>query len=111
MKAEIIKSIIEELNGEANGYIGFDANDIETSDPVLVFTDWALAEYKDKISTLAMNDRDAYITVGLALKIDGRIVEISDSKQDNGADYREIYYCDEENGQGNIDNDPIEITY
>mgnify|MGYP006956011968 CR=1 FL=1 len=111
MKAEIIKSVIEELNGDANGYIGFDVGDIETNDPVLTFTDWALAEYKDKTSALAMNDSDAYTTVGLALKIDGRVIEITDSKQDNGVDYREVYYCDEENGQGNIDTDPIEVTY
>lgn len=103
----IIDSVVAELKNDANGYISFDANDLEVGDPLLTFTDGLLAEFADKTTKLELSDSAIYNTIGLAVKVDDKIIEITDSVQDNGVDYREVYFVDSCNGEGNIASDHI----
>lgn len=103
MDKAILDSVFNELENDANGYIGFDANDIETSDPALILTDYLLAEYKSK--TTKVEADPVYNTVALACSYKGKVFEITDSVQDNNVVYREIYFTDTK--EGNLDLDPV----
>ena len=105
MNKTIFDKVFNLLENDANGYIGFDANDIETDSPELIFTDYLLAEYKDKMTSVEMLDSDIYHTKALAVSYKGKVLEITDSLQDNNVDYREIYFTDTK--EGNLDLDPI----
>lgn len=103
MDKTIFDSILNELEHDANGYIGFDANGIETDDPCVAFTDYLLAEYKDKVTSVEADP--VYNTKALAVSYKGKVIEITDSIQDNNVDYREIYFTDSK--EGNLDLDPV----
>lgn len=103
MDKAIFDSVLNELEHDANGYIGFDVNDIETDDPCVAFTDYLLAEYKDKVTFVEADP--VYNTKALAVSYKGKVIEITDSVQDNNVDYREIYFTDSK--EGNLDLDPV----
>lgn len=92
------ENLIKELFEEADGYIGFDANDIETTENCLIVSDYVLAEYKDKLKPIEMNDSRIFNTVGIVVHIGDKNIIFTDSKQDNDVDYREIYFSDSFDG-------------
>lgn len=88
------ENLIKELFEEAGGYIGFDANDIETTENCLIVSDYVLSEYKDKLKPIETNDSRIFNTVGIVVHVGDKDIVFTDSKQDNNADYREIYFTD-----------------
>ena len=99
-----INEILEEVKKENHQYIGESIGELDNDDNFIISTDFLLTKFPKSFKKLEYNDKEEFDTFGATFKSGSTVFEMTNSLQNDGNEFRELYIP-----QGNYINDPIEV--